>query len=727
MEVLAFCNELVQVSSKYLDSLTPLEILLCILRLSRNNHIIDSTNDKNVFTTSQTMPDGWRRKLDLYLTCNSEHDLLFTISSELSFLQKSEDQEMRLNIEKRNNIFDELRLLISNISHINKANSFMDEEDECIVYSKSKIWTQQQLYYQNQKYNAWDNGDIPYLISSNKAVAVEYMTYINKEVQSYRHMNSSTSHLKVCILEIAAGHGILSYLLAKQAYEQHQSDTNVRFEVIATDFHDTLFKDLLQLPWFHGFCAAGVLDFAVLSTDSICMSPLLYKGNPIGTYDMCFIVGNYAFDSFPIDLIYYNVENDQIFEVNKGLHPQSHDASVPSIESSKYVLKKSSELKYSKYKRLFQLFGSGVYQVPVAGARILQAIRASLDDSCAAVRLLIGDCVVLNDDKRWSPIPAQAMSTDYAAIDFDPPTISEHNHVAFPINPFVIGLLFHEVFSNQSGHNHRFMELYSPFTSAFSVILFSNGHAFDTGKRIKITSSPTLLSFPPYELSTLRTFLSEYRQHHLPFTAAFYRYIICSLGKYDLELFFELQWLILGTIKMESISAQSELILDWVGISRRCIQDHYSINGIRQLGVSRTKIVQFLLALDRVEASSCHHTVIVDTCTQLLDYAFLYTETVTVTKPACKSKSLIVCLSLQEALLYCQLLASSRTNEYQEKITKCFESISSATWLDCVVLQKQCLDYMAQGREVIVVDCDSLRAPKTMKKINRLKKKLNKM
>ena len=127
MEVLAFCNELVQVSGKYLGSFTPLEILLCILRLAR---------DKNVFTTSQTMPDGWRRKLDLYLTCNSEYDLLFTISSELSFLQKAEDEEMRLNIEKRNNIFDELHLLISNISHINEANSFMDEEDECIVYSK---------------------------------------------------------------------------------------------------------------------------------------------------------------------------------------------------------------------------------------------------------------------------------------------------------------------------------------------------------------------------------------------------------------------------------------------------------------------------------------------------------------------------------------------------------------------------------------------------------------
>ncbi len=728
IEPSAFCEELVQLSSNHLSSSTPLEVLLCILRLGRGNTTIESSSDQVVVNMTRTWPIGWKRKLDLHLNTNSSFDLLFTIAGESPFL----DQELRNNMEfKRLNIFNELQLLISNRNLSNEMQSLIDQDNKCIEYSKSKIWIKQQLYYQNQKYNAWSNGDIPYLISSNRAVAVEYMIYITKEIQSYRSMNNDTGHLKICILEIAAGHGILSYLLAKQAAELHQNDDSTRYEVIATDFHDNIFKDLLQLPWFNALCTLGVLDFAVLSTKSTKISPLLHKGGPIGGCDLLFIVGNYAFDSFPIDLVYFNKENDQIFEINKGLNhslPQSNEVpqEISMVENSKYILKKSNEIKYLKYKKLFQLFGSGVYQIPVAGETLLQAIHDSVVTSKPLlVRLVIGDCVVINDDRRWSSIPAAASAADYAVIDFDPPLISEENHVAFPVNPFTLGVVFHEIFRNDASHSDRkFMDLYSPFTSAFSVVLYSNGYSPDTRKRMKFTSLPLFISFPPYELSTLRAYVSEYRTKKPPFTASFYRFIVCILGKYDLVLFCELQYMILTSMKSHDARTRSELIADWIAISKRCIQEHYSINGFLDLGVSRTKIIHFLVALNSVTVG-LHHAVILDACKQLLHYSFLYTNTIETVQRIYEGKSLIVCLSLHEAYLYCKLLAlAPRSNENDEVIAKYVDVISAdksdVEYRD-LLQPSYCLQCIAQGRDILILDKNNSRAPKIMKKINKLK------
>ena len=61
------------------------------------------------------------------------------------------------------------------------------------------------------------------------------------------------------MVEIGAGHGRLSFLLAKELRTRHLNGM-----VICTDFHDTVFLELLCLPWVR-LCDEGYLDFSVCS------------------------------------------------------------------------------------------------------------------------------------------------------------------------------------------------------------------------------------------------------------------------------------------------------------------------------------------------------------------------------------------------------------------------------------------------------------------------------
>ena len=161
--------------------------------------------------------------------------------------------------------------------------------------------------------------------------------------RSFSVSRSEGSGERVCLVEIGAGHGILSYLLAKELRMRELNGV-----VICTDFHDTVFKKLLQLSWVREECVAGYLDFAVCgasaTSSSVCDNSLLSSGldllfsgmlcftymvwlylsilyaytayvflsitrhvevNSLDcsfVYDTLVIVGNYAFDSFPSKL-----------------------------------------------------------------------------------------------------------------------------------------------------------------------------------------------------------------------------------------------------------------------------------------------------------------------------------------------------------------------------------------------------------------------------------------
>ena len=179
-------------------------------------------------------------------------------------------------------------------------------------YSKSSVWSTQQQFYRENGAGVWERGEVPSLISSNPFVADMYVDMIMQMADRHWHhlqeISIPQSHLspehherdvyyndnqismrklRVAVVEIGAGHGLLSFLMARK-FQQIMTDTKSstndsdcgkmakasdssvgdkktiqksriyhdllflkRFDVtvIGTDFHSSVFEELVQLPW----------------------------------------------------------------------------------------------------------------------------------------------------------------------------------------------------------------------------------------------------------------------------------------------------------------------------------------------------------------------------------------------------------------------------------------------------------------------------------------------
>lgn len=166
-------------------------------------------------------------------------------------------------------------------------------------YSESALWSTQQHFYATRGAGVWERGEVPSLISSNSFVANMYVKMIvevmlkldrkqrfdekkkgasveNKALSNDEEGNFRRPKLRIAVVEIGAGHGLLSLLLARKFHEvMHQplpfsvdpdncngnsngvedSVSSKQFSclfdvtVIATDFHSSVFEGLLLLPW----------------------------------------------------------------------------------------------------------------------------------------------------------------------------------------------------------------------------------------------------------------------------------------------------------------------------------------------------------------------------------------------------------------------------------------------------------------------------------------------
>jgi hypothetical protein len=75
-------------------------------------------------------------------------------------------------------------------------------------FSLSKIWRIQQQFYRSTKLFAWK--DVPYEISNNNLICSLYLEQMDRALEAF-HPNP-----RVCLIEVGAGHGILSLLLSRQ-------------------------------------------------------------------------------------------------------------------------------------------------------------------------------------------------------------------------------------------------------------------------------------------------------------------------------------------------------------------------------------------------------------------------------------------------------------------------------------------------------------------------------
>jgi hypothetical protein len=178
-----------------------------------------------------------------------------------------------------------------------------------VSYSDSSVWKMQQSFYEERGAGVWERGEVPSQISSNTFVANAYVktilefvdknlsmwknqhyqagkeTYENSKSASIAEENECSnrqtdcrSRIRVAVVEIGAGHGLLSLLMARKFQQilqpvtapsssasssvprdrqncmndvtpQPTAKTEIDVTVIATDFHSGVFEGLVLLPW----------------------------------------------------------------------------------------------------------------------------------------------------------------------------------------------------------------------------------------------------------------------------------------------------------------------------------------------------------------------------------------------------------------------------------------------------------------------------------------------
>jgi hypothetical protein len=196
-------------------------------------------------TAAQSVFLSTRRKIDLFLMrldASGFRSLLHQFPTLLQSADSSRTHSSSYVLSVMEGMYDEKRFLSSHVDTV------------FVPFHLSNIWTIQQDFYQNSMLRAWDT--VPFQISSNTYVAQQYATEVERILRDSYHPNQPER--SVCFVEIGAGHGILSYLLAKELFVRQLNGM-----VICTDFHETVFVQLLELPWVREVCAGGYLDFAV--------------------------------------------------------------------------------------------------------------------------------------------------------------------------------------------------------------------------------------------------------------------------------------------------------------------------------------------------------------------------------------------------------------------------------------------------------------------------------
>jgi hypothetical protein len=351
----------------------PLQVILSVLHLLCHYESKDSKDSLSIALSNvkQTIENvinnkAVQRKLMLFIQSLSESDRRLLPSILSRFIIPSTSIPLQFIHEI---IIDRDVILTQSASKINHP--------MFLSFSESKRWKVQHDYYENSAIDAWNANDVPHAISSNRFVA---KLIINNIIQQLPVIESSHIY-HIAIVEVGAGHGLLSYLIARELYIHRNEHKHYIFHVICTDFHAAMFDHMRSLPWVQELICAGILDFAICGGGDVDV----YKGldffqTKVNSMDMIwnhlFIIGNYAFDSFPSNFIYKSKIDENIYEIGVIESTCSNLLDDNSINvkkcrnKSNYALRKLNvdDNCYSSYDAL----SPGVYVHPVVGNNILQ-------------------------------------------------------------------------------------------------------------------------------------------------------------------------------------------------------------------------------------------------------------------------------------------------------------------------------------------------------------------
>lgn len=241
---------------------------------------------------------------------------------------------------------------------------------------------------------------VPYGVTTNTFIVDAYarilMAYLG-DVQPHHRPGT-----KVYFLELAAGHCLFGYLLAKRLLAEKLAHWDIC--VVMTDFNQALLESRMKTPWMEPLVAAGLVDFATLdassSKDTASSLELLASKTRIalGSIEgpVC-VLGNYALDSFPVD-IFLREEGGGLMEVVEDAATKQ-TILAPALEP---------EDAYPHHELLQALDMRGrestLHVINVGFLNILRRIQAWLHPAHPGhLAFLLADGVFQHDDAAWPP------------------------------------------------------------------------------------------------------------------------------------------------------------------------------------------------------------------------------------------------------------------------------------------------------------------------------------
>ena len=340
-----------------------------------------------------------------------------------------------------------------------------------VPFKNSIKWKLQREFYATMGLNAW-NSIVPSQISTNSHVAKYYLEIIDSHF-AQQNMNEECPY--VAVIELAAGHGKLSFSLARELYRRKYKAT-----VFATDFQTSSF-DLIMTNQKDGFTPVPLLQLVehgllrfnsleVSDNDELMLAQSqsiasefhrIHKASP----SLVVIVANYAFDSFASDLLLTTVDG-QVMRVG---HPSNSRSAMETYVATSFVNDHNTSSDWERYLSQSLSTQPGLHVVPADGQKVLQAIQTAFTDdthdgSRPDFTLVTGDCPMQHDDKRWGPFIQSRVQESEDGKDnigginlseFDPPFISPSPQcLAVPINFNAIALTFNYVFGRTCEINH---------------------------------------------------------------------------------------------------------------------------------------------------------------------------------------------------------------------------------------------------------------------------------
>lgn len=228
--------------------LLPLHVLLYLFR---NWKYIEEKN-RNCFIENNL--NTIMRKLNMFLKglsiedCEKVYEELKCVIDYLNCMEKAQDGAV-VCICQRNEIsvIAEVNPNLLNSMH----NYIVMPQSHFASISQCSMWNIQRDYYTCSRHVCWDNNSVPFHISSNRYIAKYYADIIHCVAKGKKNS-------RICVVEIASGHGRLAVNLANIVHKARRDKTNgcsypeiadYDITVVATDMHSDTFLELLCLPW----------------------------------------------------------------------------------------------------------------------------------------------------------------------------------------------------------------------------------------------------------------------------------------------------------------------------------------------------------------------------------------------------------------------------------------------------------------------------------------------